>query len=58
MIFSNDKVGRQTNLVGRTQSSGDAFVSKGLNSGTERVSNSDSVEAGTVLVGKIDEGLI
>lgn len=50
MVPNNDKAGRQASLVGRARSSGDAFVSKGLNSDTEAetVSNSNGSEAGTV----------
>lgn len=41
--------------MGGTQSSAEAFVSKGLNSGTERASNSNNFEAGPVFVGKIGD---
>lgn len=46
--------------MGRTRSSGDAVLRKGLNLDTEAetVSKSNSSEAGTIFVGKIDEGWI
>lgn len=60
MVPSNDQVGRQANLAGRTQSSGGAFVSKGLHSDAEAetVSNGNSAEAGTVFAGLIWEILV
>ena len=60
MISSNDTVSRQVNLVFRTQSSGNAFLSKGLKSDTEAETESQIVIAlkQGLICGKIDLGNI